>query len=88
MKKILGLTIAAVLVMGLVGGGTWAYFSDTETVTTNILSAGTIDLTSDVATAELTAVDFAPGATLGTGNITLSNSGTLNATFYMKRKRQ
>ena len=44
MKKILGLTIAAMLVMGLVGGGTWAYFSDPETLTGNYLSAGTLDL--------------------------------------------
>ena len=35
MKKILGLAVAALLVMGLVGGGTWAYFSDTETSTGN-----------------------------------------------------
>ncbi len=79
MRKILGLTVAAVLVMGLVGGGTWAYFSDTESVTTNILSAGTIDLSSDVATAELTAANFAPGDVLGTGNITLTNDGSLDA---------
>ena len=31
MKKILGLTVAAILVMALVGGGTWAYFRDVET---------------------------------------------------------
>ena len=47
MKKILGLTIAALLVMGLVGGGTWAYFSDPETITGNYLSAGTLDLDVD-----------------------------------------
>jgi len=50
MKKILGLTIAALLVMALVGGGTWAYFSDVEAVTENTFTAGTLDL-------ELTDVD-------------------------------
>ena len=45
MKKILGLTIAALLVMALVGGGSWAYFSDVEVSTGNVLSAGTLDLT-------------------------------------------
>jgi predicted ribosomally synthesized peptide with SipW-like signal peptide len=30
MKKILGLTLAALLVIVLVSSGTWAYFSDTE----------------------------------------------------------
>ncbi len=44
MKKILGLTIAALLVMALVGGGTWAYFSDTETTSDSILTAGIMDL--------------------------------------------
>ena len=47
MKKILGLTIAALLVMGMVGGGTWAYFSDTEASTNNSLTAGTLDLNVD-----------------------------------------
>jgi len=43
-KKILGLTIAIVLITGLVAVGTFAYFSDTETVTGNSFTAGTIDL--------------------------------------------
>jgi len=47
MKKILGLSIAAMLIMATVGLGTWAYFSDTETSTTNAIMAGTIDLTLD-----------------------------------------
>jgi predicted ribosomally synthesized peptide with SipW-like signal peptide len=44
MKKILGLTVAALLVIGLVVGGTWAYFSDPETAAGNTISAGTLDL--------------------------------------------
>ncbi len=47
MKKILGLTIAIVLVIGLVAGGTWAIFSDTETTTENVFTAGTIDISLD-----------------------------------------
>jgi predicted ribosomally synthesized peptide with SipW-like signal peptide len=46
-KKILGLSIAIVLVIGLVAGGTWAYFSDTETTTGNVFTAGTIDISLD-----------------------------------------
>jgi len=48
-KKILGLSIAIVLVIGLVAGGTWAYFSDTETTTGNVFTAGTIDISLDPA---------------------------------------
>ncbi len=44
MKKILGLGVVALLVMALVGGGTWAYFSDVETSSNNVLLAGTLDL--------------------------------------------
>ncbi len=44
MKKILGLTIAALLIMGIVGGGTYAYFSDTETSNDNTWTAGTLNL--------------------------------------------
>ncbi len=80
MKKILGLTIAALLVMALVGGGTWAYFSDPETSTGNILTAGTLNLelggTGQILTWASTADDVYPGRT-GAGTITISYSGTL-----------
>ena len=44
MKKIVGLTIVALLVIGLVGGGTWAYFTDTEESTGNSFTAGFLNL--------------------------------------------
>ena len=46
MKKILGLTIVATLIMSMVAGGVWAYFSDFQTSSNNVLAAGTLDLTS------------------------------------------
>ena len=78
MKKILGLTIAVVLVIGLVAGGTWAYFSDVETTTGNTFTAGIIDLeltqgSKVVAVGEL--VDLKPCQT-GFITITLTNDGT------------
>lgn len=82
MKKIFGLTIAAVLVMGLVGGGTWAYFSDPETSTGNILTAGTLDLKTnnvDGVTATLTASTMKPSDSVGPATITLKNSGNMVA---------
>jgi predicted ribosomally synthesized peptide with SipW-like signal peptide len=94
MKKILGLTVAALMVMGLVGGGTWAYFSDTETVSSNVMLAGTLDLglsaTSNTSstgsiTGTFSATDWAPGSTENAtiyvnnnGNIAMS---TVNLTF-------
>ena len=87
MKKILGLTIAALLVMALVGGGTWAYFSDVETSTENTFAAGTLDLkltggtqTIDSVTATwVTPADWKPGETIP-GTLTLDNVGTIDMT--------
>ena len=44
MKKIIGLTIAALLITGLIAGGTFAYFNDTEASTGNTFTAGTLNL--------------------------------------------
>jgi len=81
MKKILGLTVAAMLVMGLVGGGTWAFFSDPETSTGNTLSAGTLDLqvdSGDVTVNTLNVTAAYPGDS-GSGSTTLDNVGSLAA---------
>jgi len=73
MKKILGLTVAALMVMGLVGGGTWAYFSDPEATGNNVFSAGTLDLDlnsgDDTEPVMFTLLDQVPGAA---DNATLS----------------
>ena len=76
MKKILGLTIAALLVMVLVGGGTWAYFSDVETGSGSI-TAGTLDITSGGITTFLL-TDQAPGIVAIIGiDLTLTNTGSI-----------
>lgn len=79
MKKILGLTVAALLVMGLVGGGTWAYFSDTETSTGNVLTAGTLNLSVNDVDPLTTSIDISgvyPGQT-GSVDWLLKNDGTI-----------
>jgi spore coat-associated protein N len=89
MKKILGLTVAAILVIGLVGGGTWAYFSDTEESTGNIFSAGTLDLGLDnnpnqdptgSTSATFSASDMAPGDVVGSGTLYVYNAGSIDMT--------
>ncbi len=80
MKKILGLTIAFMLLISMGGIGTWAYFQDTETSTGNVLAAGTLDLKTnlvDGVTQTLYATNMAPGDTVGPGTITLKNAGTV-----------
>lgn len=80
MKKIIGLTIAALLIIGLVGGGTYAWFSDTESSTGNTLTAGTLDLNingGNVAVNTFDVGNVAPGAS-GSANCTLANVGSIS----------
>ena len=79
MKKILGLTIAALIVLVFVGGSTWAYFNDTESSESNSLVAGTMDLDidgGDTAVTTFSVSSAAPGDT-GSGSSTLANSGSI-----------
>ena len=80
MKKILGLAVAALLIIGMVGGGTWAYFSDTESSTNNSLTAGTLDLNIDgdnIAVTTFSESAVAPGD-IGNGISTLANVGSMD----------
>lgn len=81
MKKIIGLTMAFMLAVGMIGVGTFAYFSDTETSTGNQLMAGTLDLkTDDVdgVSQTLYATDMAPGDTVGPNTVVLKNTGSVD----------
>jgi predicted ribosomally synthesized peptide with SipW-like signal peptide len=89
MKKILGLAIAAVLVMATVAFGTWSYFTDTETSNNNQITAGTLDLKINNAdtdykildpTVDVTLANKAPGDT-GSAFAPLKNAGTLPGLF-------
>ncbi len=80
-KRIAGLTIAFMLIIGMTGIGTWAFFSDTEVSTGNQLVAGTLDLKTndlDGVTQTLLATNMAPGDTVGPQTIYLKNSGSIN----------
>ncbi len=80
MKKILALTIALLLIIGMAGIGTWAFFIDIETSTGNVLAAGTLDLKTDNqdgVSQTLLAANMAPGDTVGPETITLKNIGSV-----------
>ena len=84
MKKLLGLTIAALLIMGLVGGGTWAYFSDTETATGNTLTAGTLNLqvgAADSMTDKITLSNKKPTDNGNAATWLTKNLGSLQGNF-------
>lgn len=75
-KKTLGLGIAsAALGLSLVGGGTYAYFSDEE-VTNNTFAAGTLDLSTSKANI-IDLDSMKPGDKI-TREFTLSNIGNLD----------
>ena len=87
MKKILGLALAAFMVMGLVGGGTWAYFSDPES-SAGSFAAGTLDLTVDGenpwATGAINVGTLAPGDHSGNTTITCTNTGNLEGDLWLR----
>jgi spore coat-associated protein N len=83
MRKILGLTLAAMLVLALAGIGTWAFFSDVESSSGNILTAGSLDLTidggnSDVQLLTSSIGNIVPGDS-GNASCVLANVGTIAA---------
>jgi len=85
-KKILFSLMAITLVIGLVGAGAFAYFSDTETSTGNSFTAGTLDLKvngSDVFVPYAVA-NLKPGESRGTDTYSISNTGSLPGTLSFK----
>lgn len=75
-KKQVGTGIMAlVLGLTLIGGGTYAYFSDSET-TNNTFAAGTLDLSVNP-TAVIDVENMQPGDSM-TRDFELQNSGTLD----------
>jgi predicted ribosomally synthesized peptide with SipW-like signal peptide len=83
MKKILGLAIAALIIMATVGFGSWAYFNDTETSSNNQLAAGTLDLNINAGNTNYNImtglVNKQPGDS-GSAYATMKNVGSLAGT--------
>ena len=86
MKKILISLMAIALVIGLVGAGTMAYFSDEETSSDNIFQAGVVDLKMKVNSFESGKVEFkniAPCKDLAPVTIAFTNLGNIWAWVNM-----
>jgi predicted ribosomally synthesized peptide with SipW-like signal peptide len=78
MKKILGLSVAAMMIMALVGGGTWAFFSDPEAIVDNVFTAGTIDLHVDGDMSWTDTIGWTNVAPGTTDTLAFENAGTIN----------
>ncbi|MBM2824432.1 MAG: hypothetical protein HW402_96, partial [Dehalococcoidales bacterium] len=71
MKKILGLTIVSLLTISMVTGGVWTYFSDVERSSSDILLAGTLDLSPTTSgTGPAGKYTVTPGGDGANGNVT------------------
>jgi predicted ribosomally synthesized peptide with SipW-like signal peptide len=81
MKKVLTFVMTLGLVALLVSAGFAAYFSDTETSTGNVFTAGSLDLRvngqNGHVTAKVSASNMEPGQDYDAGCFTLKNSGSL-----------
>lgn len=73
-KQLVTGVASAILGISLIGGGTYAYFSDSET-TENTFAAGTLDLAVEPTTL-IDVEDIKPGDTI-TRDFELQNSGSL-----------
>jgi len=86
MKKVLFALIACVLCAGMVGGA-FAYFTDVETSSGNVMQAGTLNIQigdndesyndSGVTASFNSPVGLKPGDTFTTGSLYLKNTGTM-----------
>ena len=59
-------------------------FNDTETVYADVFEAGTLDIAASPVSAAISLEAMAPGDQI-TGTVTLSNEGSLEATYAMRR---
>jgi predicted ribosomally synthesized peptide with SipW-like signal peptide len=88
MKKILGLTLAALLITTIAVSGTWAHFSDSETSQDNTLIVGTLNLqvgATDPCT-ELIDIgtELKPGDSGNAADWTVSNLGDISGTLKIE----
>ena len=84
MKKVLFSMMAVALVVGLVGAGAFAYFSDTETSTGNSFTAGSLDLVlGEGQPVPFSVTDLKPGDS-GQGYFTVTNAGSLPGELDVK----
>ena len=79
-RLVTGLFIVALCVLGTTSVVTGAFFTDTQSITGNTFTTGTVKLGTSPTTAALTLSGMAPGDVV-TAPITVSNSGTLSERY-------
>lgn len=79
-RKVLASLLVIAVVAGLVGAGTWAWFSDAATGNANTFTAGTLSIDNSLVTAAVafTIPNMAPGDVTGEYVVTIKNDGTID----------
>jgi len=83
-RKMMVSLVVVALMAALIGGATFAYFSDTATNNGNVFSSGTLDIvlngeTSDITAPVFNASNIFPGWSSGLKDVSIQNAGTLPA---------
>lgn len=85
MKKIIILMFSVLLFLGLTAGGTWAFFSDTESSTGNAIIAGSLDLRVGAADPCTESIDLGyqiqPGMSGNAADWTVTNLGNISGSL-------
>jgi spore coat-associated protein N len=85
MKKVIVLSLTVLLIAAAAGGGTWAYFSDTETSQDNTLIAGTLNLKvgdNDPCTESIDlGIQLKPGDSGNAADWTMANTGSISGSL-------
>lgn len=84
-KKILLSLLIIGIIASVASAGTWAYFSDTETSTSNTLTAGSLilDMPTTIAITDTDDKYIVPGEK-GSGSMVIKNTGTVAGDLYVK----
>jgi predicted ribosomally synthesized peptide with SipW-like signal peptide len=86
LKKLIGLSLAGIILLSLTATGTWAFFKDTETGSNNRLTAGTLNLqvgAGDPMSENIALGNIQPGEAGNAASWTVHNSGSLNGSFSL-----
>jgi predicted ribosomally synthesized peptide with SipW-like signal peptide len=84
LKKLIGLSLAALILLSLTATGTWAFFRDTETAKNNTLTAGTLNLqvgAADPMGESILIENIRPGDAHNLASWSVRNKGSLSGGF-------
>lgn len=86
MSRTARLVLIGALMLGVVGGGTHAYLSDSATNAENVFRVGTVKVSLEPSASAFDVPALAPGSE-ATATLTVKNAGTLPYLFTVKARK-